>query len=309
MKQIIKIIPGARKTYNWANAFAKAYLPTIRAKIAYRVAYGKRCDLKNPSTFCEKLLWLSLNTYRNNMQVLNLCDKYLVRSYVEKKIGKEYLNELYAVYDNLNQIQYDNLPNSFVLKVSQGCTTNIFCKDKSIYNRNLFEETVKGWAKNQKLYDKMMADIGGVRIKDYKKYYVCEKYLCEEGKSSPTDYKFYCFHGEPKAVLVVSDRFGDETGLFLTPEWEILQEQTGAFRKPEVLYAKPQSLQEMLVVARVLSAGFPFVRVDLYDINGKVIFGEMTFFPNGCIRPVEAEIEGKPMGELLDITEYIKRKG
>ena len=306
MKRLLKKIPFVKSSYDWLVAFSKAYMPKSRAKIAYRIAYGKKCNLQNPQTLSEKLLWLSLNTYRNNPVVLSLCDKYEVREYVKEKIGESYLNELYRVYYSIDDIHFEELPNSFALKVSQGCTTNIFCEDKDKYSKAEFDKTLDEWRSDQRLYDKMMADIGGVPVKELKKYYVCEKYLKEEGRKSPTDYKIYCFNGVPKAILVISDRFEHKTGLFMTPDWTFLSELSGHYKSPAKVYDRPESLESMLYAARTLSEGFPFVRVDMYDINGKAVFGEMTFFPNGCIHLQETNIDGKTMGQLLDISELIK---
>ncbi len=305
MKSSVKKIPAVKKTYSWLVAFAKAYFPETRAKVAYRVAYGKKCDLKKPKTFSEKLLWLSLNTYRNNPTVLKLCDKYLVREFITKKIGSQYLNELYSVYQSIEDIHFEDLPDSFALKVSQGCTTNIFCEDKAKFDRAVFNRTLAEWGSRQRLYDKMMADIGGVPVEKLEKYYICEKYLREPGKKSPTDYKIYCFKGVPKAILVISDRFAHKTGLFMNTDWTVLSELSGTYHKPEKVYDRPKSLEDMLVAAEKLSEGFPFVRVDMYDIEGQAIFGEMTFFPNGCIHLQETKIDGKTMGELLDISDLL----
>lgn len=297
-----------RNSANYMDSVLKAYFPRLRAKIFYYFAYGKKCDLKNPKTFSEKMLWLSLNTYRNNKLVLDLCDKYLVRKYIKNKIGEEYLNKMYFVCERLEDIDYDKLPNSFALKVSQGCTTNILCRDKNNYSKEKFQKIITEWGRKQNLYDKMMADIGGVDIKNFKKYYLCEGFLVDANKNSPTDYKIYCFNGVPKAILVINDRFENKNGLFMNTEWELLSTLNGSYLKPAKIYPKPKSLEKMIEIARTLSKDFPFVRVDLYDIAGKVVFGELTFFPNGCIKMQETDIAGKSMGELLDISDYINQK-
>lgn len=291
-----------KSTYTRFQELTKAYFPITRAKLAYYIAYGEKCNLKQPNTFSEKLLWLSLNTYRNNPLILQLCDKYLVRDYVRDKVGDEILNELYYVWKSTDEINFKNLPNSFALKVSQGCKTNIFCRDKEKLEPEYLQNTLEEWNSGQYLYDKMMADIGGVPVKKLKKYYICEKYLYQEGQESPIDYKIYCFNGEPKAILVIGDRFSGKKGVFMTPEWEFLSKLKGNYKVPEKMFDRPKSLNTMLEVAKKLSAPFPFVRVDLYDINGKAIFGELTFFPNGCIKMQETYIDGVSMGEFLDIT-------
>ena len=296
-----------QKVYAQTMKFLKAYMPFLRAKIAYQIAYGKKCNLKNPQTFSEKMLWLSLHTYRNNPLVLALCDKYKVRRYVAEKAGKEFLNEVYCVFAKLEDISYDKLPDSFALKISQGCTTNLFCKDKKELTREALTQLLATWGQKQYLYDKMMADIGGVTVDKLDKCYICEKYLTQNGHLSPTDYKIYCFNGEPTAILVISDRFEHKTGLFMSTDWNVLSKLSAPYRAPAQIYEKPKSFKQMLQAARQLSKGFPFVRVDMYDIDGKAIFGEMTFFPNGCISMQETTVNGKTMGELLDITAELKK--
>lgn len=301
MKELIKKSPVLMRAVRHSGLFLKAYFPKLRAKLAYRVAYGKRCDLKHPTTFSEKMLWLSLHTYRNNYTVMTLCDKYLVREYVAKHAGEQCLNKLLYVFQNIEDIDFKLLPQQFALKISQGCATNIFCANKNEYGEEQFRSVLHEWASGQRLYDKVMADVGGIPRKDLPKYYICEEYLKEDGKSSPTDYKIYCFNGIPKAILVISDRFENKTGLFMTPDWKVLAELSNAYKKPSVVYPRPASLDTMIDIAKKLSAPFPFVRVDMYDINGKAIFGEMTFFPNGCVHLQETMVEGKTMGELLEL--------
>lgn len=304
---IMNINSFVNNIYSKLISIMQTYMPKTRAKIEYYIAYHKKCNLNNPQTFSEKLIWLSLHTYRNNPTVLALCDKYLVRAFVEKKVGKELLNELYYVWDDVSQIHYKDLPNSFALKVSQGCTTNILCRDKNKLAESDFYHTINTWNKKQHIYDKMMADVGGIRIDKLKKYYICEKYLFQDGEKTPIDYKIYCFNGIPRAILVISNRFEKKTGLFMTPDWQVLSELSGHYSKPTKIYSRPESLSIMLDAARKLSKGFPFVRVDMYDVQGKAIFGEMTFFPNGCINLQETLVDGKTMGELLDLTEVMNK--
>lgn len=291
-----------KNIYKKFQEFTKAYFPVTSVKFAYYIAYGEKCNLKQPRTFSEKLLWLSLNTYRNNPLILQLSDKYLVRDYVKEKAGRDILNELYTVWKSIDEIKIQDLPSSFALKVSQGCKTNIFCSNKEKLNHEYLKNTLEEWNSGQYLYDKMMADIGGVPIRELQKYYVCEKYLHQDGEESPIDYKIYCFNGEPKAILVIGDRFSGKKGVFMTPDWGFLSELRGNYKVPDKMFDKPKSLSKMIEVAKKLSDPFPFVRVDLYDIDGRTIFGELTFFPNGCINMQETHTDGMSMGEHLNIS-------
>ncbi len=303
VKDVLKKSKLIKMAYTKMVELTRAFFPKFSAKYEYLIAYGHCCNLDNPVTFSEKLLWLSLNTYKDNPLIMQLCDKYLVRDFVCERTGSNYLNELYSVYNSIENINFDELPKSFALKVSQGCTTNIFCENKEAYDRKDFYKILTKWKKSQYLYDRCIANVGGIAVKDLKKFYICEKLLKEKGKKSPTDYKIYCFNGEPKAILVITDRFENITGAFMSTRWDYLSGLTGSkYHKTQMEFKKPQSLETMLDVARKLSHGFPFVRVDMYDIDGKAIFGEMTFFPNGCIHMQETLIDGKTMGELLDIS-------
>ncbi|MBP5430550.1 MAG: hypothetical protein J6Y25_06750 [Elusimicrobiaceae bacterium] len=286
--------------------FLRVYFPVLYSKITYYFTYKLHCDLKNPRTFSEKLLWLSLHTYRNNMKVLMLCDKYLVREYVATNVGPEILNKLYGTYESDSYIDFNQLPHKFVFKISQGCTTNLLCPNKDNLTEQEFKKKISPWRK-QYLYDRLMAQIGGIPVSKLKKWYICEKYLDQKGHSSLTDYKIYCFNGKPLAILVINERFGNQNAIFMSPKWEILGKPIRNYHLPTNLPGRPPSLQHMLKIASKLSQGFPFVRVDLYDIQGQVVFGEMTFFPHGCIGMAEIKINGESMGDLLDISAEMKK--
>lgn len=291
-----------KKIYSKLSGFLRAYFPYTRAKVAYYFAYGEKANLTQPKTFSEKLLWLSLNTYRSNPLILQLSDKYLVRKYVKERIGEGILNELYSVWGSTDNINIQDLPNSFALKLSQGWSTNLICERKNDIDQKVLNKILEKWNSGQYLYDKIIADVGGISVKELKKYIICEKYLRQESEEAPIDYKFYCFNGVPKAILVIRDRFNKKQGVFMTTSWELLSELKGAYEIPEKPFIKPRSLERMVETARKLCAPFPFVRVDLYDINDMPIFGELTFFPSGCIGVSETKVDGKSMGELLDIS-------
>lgn len=280
----------------------KAYMPKTRARLSYFIAYKRLCNLNNPKSFSEKLLWLSLNTYRNNPEILKLSDKFLVREYVENKGLKHILNEVYFYWNNAQDINFEVLPESFVLKLSQGCQTNIISPSDKQLNIAETKKIVSQWSSGQYFYDKMMADIGGISVNDLKKYYICERFLYQSENNDLTDFKIYCFNGEPKAILVIEDRYGTKRGAFMSPEWKFISDLSGSYSKMSNDIEKPKSLDEMIKVAKKLSQDFPFVRVDLYDISGKVVFGELTFFPNGCVNMQETKVNGIDMGDLLDIT-------
>ncbi|MGI6687000.1 MAG: ATP-grasp fold amidoligase family protein [Christensenellales bacterium] len=296
-----------KRIYIFIIKLLGAYYPRMWAEVRYFVAYRKRINLKNPSDFSEKLVWLRLNTYSNNDVIISLMDKVLVRDYV-RSLGLEHiLNDLFFVWEDPNQILWDSLPQAFVAKISQGCDAMIICPDKNNLDLDKAKKEVQRWKKGNLLYDLEIARIAGKKRKEIKKYYFVEKYLRGVNTVSPDDYKIYCFHGVPKAVLVVSDRFGADTrGGIFDINWNKLDDISGNFVDFENSIIPPKSWDDMLSAASQLSKGFPFVRVDFYDYEGKAVFGEMTFFPSGCIKPVEANIDGKSMGELIDLTSEVK---
>jgi hypothetical protein len=300
-----KKVLGKLKFKRRIRFLMKIYFPRIAAKISYKRVYGIKLNLNNPNTLSEKLLWLKMNTYRNNKQIMDLGDKYLVRQYLEQKGVAYALNTLYKVYQYPNEIEYNKLPKKFVMKISQSNSLNYFCEDIDKLNIGRLNDTINKWFFRNKLYDRLICNIGGISLKDFKKYIVVEKYI-ESLQSSSTDYKFYCFNGEPIAILVISDRFSSIKKVFMSPEWEYISNVEKIYNEIETP-SKPTSLNEMLRISKKLSEEFPFVRVDLYEVNKKAVFGELSFFPKECIGMSETIINNKTMGELLDIKNEINK--
>jgi hypothetical protein len=207
---------------------------------------------------------------------MRICaDKYRVREYVTEKVGPEILNELYGVYKSVDDIDPDALPDSFALKVNHVSGGNVLCRDKSRLD----------WKAAKKLLNKYMRRDNYKACvewsyKDIPRRIVAEKYLDENGKE-PTDYKFHCFNGKPFYVGVHQDRFRDHQRNYYDLDWNVMPFTNPRVKGLEEVAAKPPRLDEMVRIAEKLSAGFPFVRVDLYNIEGRILFGEMTFFPNG----------------------------
>ena len=213
---------------------------------------------------------------------MTLCaDKYRVREYVAEKAGPEILNEFYAVYERVDEINFDNLPDAFALKVNHHSGGNVFCRDKAQLNRSAARKKLKTFLDHDHYI--------GAREWAYKnipRRIICEKYLEENGKP-PIDYKFFCFHGEPLFIQVNMDRFEKHHRNCYDLQWN-LQPFTLSHPNCEFIVEKPSRLDEMVKIAKKLSADFPFVRVDMYCIEGKVLFGEMTFYPGGggeCFSP------------------------
>lgn len=229
-------------------------------------------DLDNPRTMSEKLQWIKI--YGRDERMLVCADKYRVREYVVEKAGPEILNELYGVYERAEDIDFERLPDSFALKVNHHSGGNVLCRDKTKLDRQAAKKFLNKYMRR----DNYSACVEW-SYKNIPRRIVAEKYLEEDGKP-PTDYKFSCFNGEPLYVSIHLDRFGDHHRNFYDLEWSLIPFTVGPPNAERPLM-KPARLDEMAQIAKKLAADFPFVRVDLYCIEDQILFGEMTFFPNG----------------------------
>lgn len=244
-------------------------------KIQYRIKCGHKLSLTNPQSYTEKIQWYKL-FYRD--PVMKQCaDKYLVREYIESKGYANILNDLYAVFKTPEEINLDCLPDKFVLKLSNGSSTNLLVKDKSLLN----ESDVK--SKFCDFYNQSASSAGRewVYKNDERPVIVAEQYLEDDQRPGADlrDYKIFCFDGKPEYIICVDGRYTpDYCHVVYNTKWEKLDVVIGE-SSAAANYEKPDVLDEMLKIAADLSADFPAARIDLYYINGKIYFGEITFFP------------------------------
>ncbi|MBQ3182934.1 MAG: glycosyl transferase [Clostridia bacterium] len=270
--------------------------PTINTKLRYRYLFGKKLNLKDPRTFNEKLLWLKLKKYNRDPLVIKCADKYLVREYVEDCGCKDILNDLIGAWDSVDEIPWEELPQKFVLKWNFGAGMNIICEDKNKLDRDEVFAKLKKWRKN-----KCWLSHSEMQYKYMPRKIVCERFLKAEGESSIPDYKVYCFHGVPKAILVMHDRgHGELKTEFFDAGWNLL-ENTGKYNAPSEKTPRPGCLNKLLEISGDLSKPFPFVRCDLYVIKDKIYFGELTFTPAGGLYTSQTKVDGKEMADLLSI--------
>lgn len=254
-----------------------SFLPdSIMLKIQYRMKLGRKLNLTNPERFTEKLQYYKMR-YKN--PILGICvDKYEVRKYLRQKGLDNILNELFLVADSANDIDFSKLPNQFVLKTTDGGGGEnvIICTNKSIVNINELKKKLSGW-KNKK---NVNAGREWAYTQSPKSRIIAERYL--ENKANPKagieDFKFLCFHGTPRYVIIDKDRYIGHKRNFYTIEKQRLNVESDCKQFDED-YIFPSNYNEMVDIARKLSEDFPFVRVDLYNVNGKIIFGELTFYP------------------------------
>ena len=257
---------------------------------------GYPLNLENPQTFNEKLQWLKL--YDRKPAYTMMADKYAVRAYIAEKLGEEYLIPLLGVWDDPEQVDFEALPDRFVLKCNHNSGLGMcICKDKS----KLDVEKVKQGLKKGLQQDYFRPGREWP-YKNIKRCIIAEQYMESSADDLP-DYKFHCFNGEPKFVLVCRDRF-KATGLtedFYSVHWERLPLKRPKLPNAKELSPKPEQLKKMIEMAKILSKDIPFVRVDFYEINGKIYFGELTFFPTSGMAPFEPQEWDKTFGDWIEL--------
>lgn len=257
----------------------------------------KRIDLKSPENFAEKMLYLKYFVYNKSKLVAQCYNKYEVREYVQKKGCGEILNELYGVWDSVEEIPWKSLPEECVVKVSNGYSNHVFKRRGESFLEEKAINTLKTSLKNSSYYFKISGDLFAYGTKQK---IVCEKMLTSRwGYVAPEDYKFYCFHGEPKYCEIMWDRYGKDVAykeVFVDLDMNDCHElEAGTLAKK---IERPVCMDEMIEYAKKLSEDFPFVRVDFYIVDNHPVFGELTFTPMHNQTP-ESMVK---LGKMIDLT-------
>ena len=273
--------------------------PKFMSKVYFKIVLGYKLNLENPKTLNEKLQWLKLYHWGNDENAIKCADKYLVREYI-KSVGKEeLLNELLFVWDDARKIVWEDLPQKFVLKCNHGCGYNIICNDKSKMNKKEVIDTLDKWMHED--FSQFNAEPHYAKIP---RRIICEKFL----EGDVINYNIYVFNG--KAIFFsVAGGLGEGTDEHLTyynPDGNVanFKNKTYPAKKDELSPLLP----EMIKTAEYLAKGFPMVRVDLFDINGRIILSEMTFTPGGALIPFEPLSADRELGDKLDISDLVKSK-
>ncbi|MBC2890000.1 ATP-grasp fold amidoligase family protein [Gordonibacter massiliensis (ex Traore et al. 2017)] len=269
-KLILKIQAVFRETLTRISPF-------LNTKVCYRVKFGKSLDLDNPSTFNEKILWLKLNEYMDNPLVKQCADKYQVRRYISNAGFGDCLIPLLSSCDSPCIPDWGSLPNRFVLKLNVGCGHNLIVNDKACASREEIEKIAEGWFKSEDWlgYSEM-------QYKDVPKKLLVEANICSDEDGLPKDYKFFCMDGECKCVMICEDRdiaARRAKYYFLDKNWSLLPFSKEALENPRRVFCKPSSIDKAFAIAESIAKGWPFVRVDLYIVDERIYFGEMTFTP------------------------------
>ena len=277
-----------------------AFLPDeTYLKLFYRLIMHKKLELENPQTFTEKIQWLKL--YDRNPLYTKMVCKNDVKEYVKDIIGADYIIPTLGIWNDVDDIDFDTLPKEFVLKCTHDSGGLLICKDKSKLDIHTAKKKLRKCLRtNYYLTSKEWP------YKNVKRRIIAEKYMVDESGYELKDYKFFCFDGEVKALFIATDRGveGEETKFdFFDAEFNHLPFTNGhpnAVDPPK----KPENFDEMKEIASKLSIGIPQVRVDLYNINGKIYFGEMTFSHWGGFVPFEPEEWDYIFGSWIKLPKY-----
>lgn len=270
----------------------------IRRK--FKALMGETLDLENPITFSAKLQWLKL--YNRKPEYTVMVDKYLVRQYIADKIGEDYLIPLIGVWDNPQEIDFDALPNRFVLKCNHNSGTGMcICRDKSKLNIERVKIEL-----NKGLQEDYFAINREWPYKNVPRKIIAEKYMEDVVHETLLDYKVLCFNGEPKLIEIHKGRFSKQhTQDFYTTNWERLPITQKGLSLSNELEAKPLLLDEMLRLSKILSTGIPHVRVDWYIIDKKLYFGELTFFDGSGFDPFDNRKDDITIGSWLQLPNQV----
>ena len=263
-------------------------------KKKFKLIFGRELDLQNPQTFNEKMQWLKL--YDRKPIYTTMVDKYEVKKYVADIIGEEYIIPTFGVWDRFEDIDFDKLPNQFVLKCTHDSGGLVICRDKAKFNYKAAKRKI-----NKSLKRNYFWQGREWPYKNVKPRIIAEKYM--EDKQSPEliDYKFYCFNGEPRFLYVSVGLEEHSTARisFVTFDWQFAPFYREDFQPFDTLPARPKNFNKMMEIAKKLSKGHTFLRVDLYEIEQQVYFSELTFHPSSGFMPFYPPEWNKKIGDWL----------
>lgn len=293
-----------RKLLGWVNR----HFPVLICKMRYRATFGRSINLRYPQDINEKILWLSLHS--DISQWTRLADKYAVREYVKEKGLEDTLVSLYGVWEKVENVDWNSLPSSFVMKTTNGSGTNLIVPDKSKLDIQEAIKIVDKW-----LHTPIASTTTEFHYQNIKPRIIAEEFLLNPKRDSEfsetlIDYKIWCFNGKAHYIWACSNRMNASTEVALFDrEWNYHPEMsvfTEHYKEQVKLVPKPENLKGMIAAAEKLSEGFPVVRVDLYNLDGKVYFGEMTFTSLGGQMDFYTEKALRDMGGLIDISKVKK---
>ena len=265
-------------------------------KLKYRIVVGKKLDLKNPKTFNEKLQWLKL--YDRKPIYTTMVDKYEAKKFVASIIGEEYIIPTLGVYNHFDEIDFDKLPNQFVIKCTHDSGGVVIVKDKEELDIEKAKKKIEKCLKRNYFYSNREWP-----YKNVKPRIIIEKYMVDNSQKELKDYKLFCFNGTPKITLVCSERFSSDNmcETFFDVNWK-LYSFTENNHRVDATIKKPKTFDKMLEFSKKLSKNISFVRIDWYEIEKKIYFGEITFFPASGYEKFVPEEFGEEFGAWIKLS-------
>lgn len=265
---------------------ARIWPDRIYLKLLFRIMMGQKLDLKNPMSFNQKLQWLKL--FDRKQEYTQMVDKYAVKQYVAAKIGEEFIIPTLGIWDTIDEIEWNKLPNQFVLKTTNGGGGFgvVICKDKTSLNIKSVKKKL-----TQSLKNDIYSFYREWPYKNVPKRIIAEKYMVDESGEELKDYKFFCFNGRVEYFKIDFNRFVSHKANYYDRNAYLLPfEEVNCPADHTKIFDKPQNLNLMIELAECLAKDIPLVRIDFYDVAGRVYFGEITFYPAsglGQFKPVE----------------------
>lgn len=271
---------------------------TLFLKLEYKKELNKKLNIDNPKTFNEKLQWLKLHNRKD--EFTNLVDKYEVRNEIKKIIGEEYLIPLIGVYNSYNEIDFEKLPDKFVIKPTQSSGNVYICKDKSKIKHLELKKTIEKWLKRNYYKEHREWPYKNVKPRIIIEKYMDDSYNCGE----LIDFKFFCFGGKAEFLYVSTGLSNHKTANidFVNMFYEKVSFYRKDYKRFTNLPPKPKNFEKMKYLAEKLAKDKPFIRVDFYEIDGKIYFGELTFYPCAGYIPIEPQEWDEKLGDLIDIS-------
>lgn len=286
-----------KKIINWIKILDNKKIIKLKdelyIKLCYRARIGKELNLNNPQTFNEKLQWLKL--YDRNPEYTEMVDKYEAKKYVADIIGDKYIIPTLGLWNKFEDINFEKLPNQFVLKCTHDSGGLVICKDKSKLNLKEAKRKISKSLKTNYYYHSREWP-----YKNVKPRIIAEQYMVDESGTELKDYKFFCFNGEPKLLYIAKDRPYATKFNYYDMNFKKLPFKQH-YENFNDCIEKPKGFDKMVELSKKLSKNIPHVRVDFYDINGKVYFGELTFYHLSGFEKFEPEEWDRKLGDMLKL--------
>lgn len=281
------------------NVILNCIAPLIRSdelflRMKWKLRMNYPLDLEHPKTYNEKLQWLKLHDRKPIYTTM--VDKYEAKKYVAEIIGQEYIIPTLAVYDRVEDIDFDALPHQFVLKCTHDSGGIVICRDKDSLDRKSALKKLRKALKRKYYWQNREWP-----YKNVKPRIIAEQYMEDESGYELKDYKFFCFNGVPRCLQVDFDRFKAHKRNFYDLQWNFIDFQLRFLNDPDLQIVKPINFETMKEISYRLSNGIPHVRVDLYNVKGKIYFGELTFYHGSGLEQFNPEKWDDIMGEWLEL--------